>query len=227
MSETVGGIVCDTSGQPVDSSPVRAGDDMLYPSVPPEPQFLDAHKGQGDDGASPETEGEAASLGDIINLPQPEKIIEEAPTGQATPPPSALNMQLVKKMLDKKGDTYPDKRIADLLAYAWNTHHPVERVVPPMLIPFITDSPASWYAEHKQRINQILAASRNQRSPDHYELEEINEATKLYETDINAAFLRNAIRINKTSWKNEDGVRVELSARMILLEAAEAASLQT
>ncbi len=143
-----------------------------------------------------------------------ETIEESEDEAPAPLPATTLNLDRVRKLLTGKSDTDFDTRIALLLSDAWNSSSIVERTLPADLIAFATDNPADWYMKNAARVKEI--------SEDKDRLKEINQDTQSFEAS--SPLLRNALAIHEESvnWVLDDyGQRVEVSARLIILDALE------
>ncbi len=140
--------------------------------------------------------------------------VETTETVQSTLPPTTMDLHVVRDLLQEETGVSYDQRIGRLLTYAWNSSTIVERTIPSEFYAYATDNPADWYTEHAGEIKELI----EQRTG----LIEIYDGTDEYVD--RSPFLRNAISIHDTAenrGRRHEGLRVEIGARMILLEAIE------
>lgn len=162
---------------------------------------------------------EVGNLASIELAPDPIPHTERDSDGRPLPP-TTLDTQEVKRLLDKNNTTTPDIRTSLLLDYAWKASPIVVRSAPAHLLAHIPKSPGEWYQNNREVIEEILAGKRSSRLsehfPDIFDAEVLeDETTKFNDTP----FVRNARRIKKESWNSKEGVRVLAGARLILYEA--------
>ncbi len=140
-------------------------------------------------------------------------------------PPTTLDVQVVKRLLDKHNNSTPDIRTAQLLTYAWNAGSIIERNVAghTHLLAYLTDNPGDWYHANRDIVEEILAAKRSRKNPGKYpQIMDAMDLVELTRHFDNTPFLRNAMRIKRESWSNYEGVHVEAAARLIMYEAGQA-----
>ena len=169
----------------------------------------------GDYEAAPVQQEAGVRLAHVLSLPEPEAIASAhaADQDKTVLPPTTLDALAVRRIFETQSLT-PEERIEQLLSEAWKSRTLVERSVPSELLPHITQDLAAWYRCSAQDISQVLE------QPTY--IQDIYDETELY---ADCPFLRNAAEINELSWMRDngkDGMTLELSARMIVLEAMHA-----
>jgi len=131
-------------------------------------------------------------------------------------PSTTLDSNRVKELLAE--DLNADSRIANLLTYAWNSSSTVGQTIPHYLIVYATDNPGDWYIANLQIVKRII----DERSG----LSDMYDQTDEYETL--SPFLRNASTIHDMAFnrgKRSEGLIIEVSARLIVLEAIQSKKL--
>lgn len=174
------------------------------------------------------------ALASVTQLPVAERVNdteEGLPTlksaDEETLPPTSLDTAVVRQLLDRNNDSWPAMRISQLLTYAWSSASTVvERKLPGYLVPFAPDNLADWYKTNRERIETIITAQKSRRFPRGYCTDDLFDDTEAFKT---LPFIRNAAHINRlaASAGLTEGLRVEIAARLIVLETVQAARSET
>jgi hypothetical protein len=169
--------------------------------------------------------GTQTSLGDMLGLPPPEHIDEvPSPDSFTEPitvielPTGEINHKLITELFDRTTGLKDEDRISRLLTQAYNAVHPAVRAVPSWLIAYMADTPVDWYHQHKDFVASLIEDS------DKTPLASVYDDTDALVTE--SLFLRNAQEISESAWlhgRGDLGMRVELSARLMVLEAVQGA----